>query len=332
MNSPTSMPAPEQPEPASRPPADPGASSRRQGPLDVIAGDRPCAACGFNLHGQPITREPGSNLLFCRCPECGTAAALQEYPLLGRWAERLRFVVAALWLGLLLLGIGACVAAASACIEAGTAAGIETCSSAIMQRYTSYVESLSVEEQTKLGAQINNGRLVNIWNASFDETWWSGQSLEAILAERAVSASILQRTIIRVTLIALLTLLPFGVLLSVAMPHLRWRGRLLLVLLISACTAVVTYLSIIAQGAATYAVWYGPSSAWARIQEISFGSQFWRLLPAAAIIPLGLFVFGLFLGRPIARWLVTYLVPPRARVPFAFLWRADNIPMPRPGA
>ena len=50
----------------------------------IIQGDRVCIACGFNLCGQRIVREPRYNLLIARCPECGQAATLQEYPLLGR--------------------------------------------------------------------------------------------------------------------------------------------------------------------------------------------------------------------------------------------------------
>ena len=56
--------------------------------VSVLTGDRACISCGFNLVGQQVTREPVYGMLLVRCPECNTAASLQEYPLLGKWASR----------------------------------------------------------------------------------------------------------------------------------------------------------------------------------------------------------------------------------------------------
>ena len=70
-------------------------------PLDTISGDRACASCGFNLFGQPITRESHYGLIIARCPECGSVAALQEYPALGKWTRRWTGALAGLWLVLL---------------------------------------------------------------------------------------------------------------------------------------------------------------------------------------------------------------------------------------
>ncbi len=76
-------------------PIAPEAELSRHGEL---VGDRACAKCHFNLAGQTIVRERHYGMLMVRCPECGTPAALQEYPLLGRWAARLGYVVAASWM------------------------------------------------------------------------------------------------------------------------------------------------------------------------------------------------------------------------------------------
>ncbi len=62
--------------------------------VSVLVGDRFCAACGFNLVGQTVFRETHYNMLMARCPECGTPAAMQEYPMLGRWANRWARVLA----------------------------------------------------------------------------------------------------------------------------------------------------------------------------------------------------------------------------------------------
>jgi hypothetical protein len=41
-------------------------------------------------------------------------------------------------------------------------------------------------------------------------------------------------------------------------------------------------------------------------------------------------IVGALIGRPVARWVVVWLLPPRLRVAYAFLWIADNKPLPRP--
>ena len=69
---------------------------------DTIRADRACIACGFNLFGQPITREAHYNLLITRCPECGQAAALQSYPTMSHWVNRFRAILSALWIALTL--------------------------------------------------------------------------------------------------------------------------------------------------------------------------------------------------------------------------------------
>ena len=85
----------------------PGAHS--DAPMDTPTGhqirtDRPCAGCGFNLFGQPIVREGHYGLVSARCPECGRLAALQEYPALGKWADRWAKLLAATWIVALVFG------------------------------------------------------------------------------------------------------------------------------------------------------------------------------------------------------------------------------------
>lgn len=72
--------------------------------VSILVGDRLCVSCGFNLHGQHIVREPRYSMLMVRCPECGTVASLQEFPLLGKWMTRWAALLAVIWL-LLLLGL-----------------------------------------------------------------------------------------------------------------------------------------------------------------------------------------------------------------------------------
>ena len=60
-------------EPASSPPAPPapaptGSPLQRHQQLHV---DAFCTGCGYNLHGQPVTRDERTGIFLCRCPECG---------------------------------------------------------------------------------------------------------------------------------------------------------------------------------------------------------------------------------------------------------------------
>ncbi|HRJ50199.1 MAG TPA: hypothetical protein PKU91_06680, partial [Phycisphaerales bacterium] len=85
------------------PPAElPGPAPTKAPIIGELTGDRACVSCGFNLAGQQIVREPKYGLALVRCPECSTAAALNEYPSLGRWYGRLAFLSAALYLFVLL--------------------------------------------------------------------------------------------------------------------------------------------------------------------------------------------------------------------------------------
>jgi len=73
----------------------------------IVSGDRVCGSCGFNLHGQHVVREEHYAMLMVRCPECGQVASLHEYPVLGPWAKRLGFLLAAVWLLVMLAAVGA---------------------------------------------------------------------------------------------------------------------------------------------------------------------------------------------------------------------------------
>src|SRR6185369_4270298 len=58
---------------ASPPPvssAAPAAPNPAERPVQLET-DAFCVECGYNLHGQPVTRDQRLNLLVARCPECG---------------------------------------------------------------------------------------------------------------------------------------------------------------------------------------------------------------------------------------------------------------------
>ncbi len=72
--------------------------------FNEIRADRACIGCGFNLYAQPVSKEEHYGLAICTCPECGTVAALQSYPVMSHWVNRFRALIAAIWI-IVLLGI-----------------------------------------------------------------------------------------------------------------------------------------------------------------------------------------------------------------------------------
>ena len=113
-----------------------------------VTGDRLCIRCGYNLIGQSILREPHYNLLIARCPECGAAAGVQEYPLLGPWAHRWGMIIAALWF-ILIIGFWA----GSSGTIMGLSMGAAEESGRNYERYISRLHDESVEQQKLLQQQ-----------------------------------------------------------------------------------------------------------------------------------------------------------------------------------
>ena len=70
--------------------------------------DRFCEKCGYNLRTQPVTREPHTDILICRCPECGTFHPAGATTDAGRvWLGRLGTMLLLLWVVTLIsLGVG----------------------------------------------------------------------------------------------------------------------------------------------------------------------------------------------------------------------------------
>ncbi len=67
--------------------------------LAYLENDRFCEKCAYNLRGQPVRREPATQLLLCRCPECGSyAPANHVSPALNAWVRRLAMLLWGVWL------------------------------------------------------------------------------------------------------------------------------------------------------------------------------------------------------------------------------------------
>ena len=75
--------------------------------VNVIREDRFCKACGENLRGSYIVREPHYQMLTTRCPTCGQVQSVQETRKLSRTGQRWTGLAVAFWfIALLTLWFG----------------------------------------------------------------------------------------------------------------------------------------------------------------------------------------------------------------------------------
>jgi hypothetical protein len=99
------------------PPTSPdGPIGERATQRGILEADRLCRTCLHQLAGQIVYHDRHLNLPYVRCPECGTIAAVTEYPVGGRWLRRFGTAVASILILLALAVLTADVAASCASI------------------------------------------------------------------------------------------------------------------------------------------------------------------------------------------------------------------------
>jgi len=117
---------------------------------DLIRADRACIGCGFNLYGQPVSKEEHYDLAIVRCPECGVVGALQSYPTMSHWVNRFRAILAAAWI-LILLGAFVGYTMASMGLSVGA---VEIASDELGDQIGAF-HAQWVEDQTVLAQEAN---------------------------------------------------------------------------------------------------------------------------------------------------------------------------------
>jgi hypothetical protein len=300
----------------------PGATSHpAENRISTLVGDRLCIKCGYNLTGQPVLREPHYEMLIVRCPECGTVASMQEYPLLGRWAGRWAAVAAALWF---LLGFALLLASAG--ILLGITSGITgfACQP--------YAQRLAEQQLAWLEQQDPNTVGQNVqWMLSqppnpywgVDQGWWADQDPAQLLQEAGGWAGAVDLGAIAHWPWLALVAVPIGCFWAVALLHLRKRSLFIfggIVVTVAGAFAVIAHY----QSAGTQA--WGWTTAMSLAQR-QIGPPITAMTLGFALIPLSI---GLAVGRPIVRGLVRALLPPRLRSPLALLWTTQGLKPPCP--
>jgi hypothetical protein len=288
-------------------------SEQRLGPL---VGDRVCTNCGYNLAGQQIVREPHYGMIIVRCSECGTAAALQEYPILGRWANRWAVALAGTWL-LLLLGLWTIFSGIVYAMSEGA-------QGAAASKFAIYLAEHQHDWASQRGLLEDPQ---NVWHyrrgeyAVVDDTWRRESDPSQLLADAGgLSAMLDWRALISSCIGFSFWLCAFGIVWSLLMPHVR---RLFLPL---------TTLAIIGLAAVFWAIGEAAGSEYAYwMRDLARHELGWISFGVFLLIAIVAISIGALIGRTLARLLVRWLLPPRMRGALAPLWLIDGLEPPRSG-
>jgi hypothetical protein len=275
----------------------------------VLKGDRCCAGCGFNLYGQTIVREPHYRMLMVRCPECGTAAAMQEYPTLSRITWRIRMALSAAFLAWM-LGFMAITGAVVYAFAEGTM-------QSVLIPYTDAANS--AWNQWSAANQPQTQR-TGWWNANQGmEQWWAALPPGKLFADFGGWARLNWWGLLT-WVFAALVLIPFGVVWSVALARLRGLRLILVLMLPLVFTALVAIEEFVN---ASNQWFYG-------VQYLVQKQVGWVPLAMTMAFAAACLIVGALAGRPIARTFLRFVLPARLLAAFSFLWIVDGKEMPRP--
>jgi hypothetical protein len=309
-----------------RPPDAPSPPER----VAQIGGDRLCARCGYTLRGQTVEREPHYGLLIARCPECGTPAALQEYPALAASAGRLRVLGLLVFLAAILALLGVHI-------------GVQAGSVAAFRARAGFTEEINAAWRSHVGAvraaggdaYANAPQWVEQWLDAnrlpqpgnwvyIDAAWWDNADQRAILGSDSLVLAIASAVPLSVWVIFSVLAALLGAAWSIMLLQ-RSRPQVLLMMAVPmGLTALITVVSSSSIG--------GPwtTTGWVPANElVREGLVPTRSLVLGTAHGLACCWIGVWFGRSAARGLARALVPPELRGPLAILWFRDGLTPPR---
>lgn len=305
INPSKSPPAAPPTAPPAAAPGDSASAAASDERVSMLSADRACTRCAFNLLGQPVVRERHYGLLIIRCPECGTVASLQEYPLLGRWANRWGALLAGLWF-LLITAATLSVAGIIAGFTLGTT--LQT-----SDRLVNAIKDAYIAHEAALGKAADQ---VSWWWIT-DMNWWNAQDKSKFIADAGGWMRAVRWRGFALWIMGGCILFPIAAAWSVMMAHRRGL-RLVLTLLPMLGFALVFNLF------SRFGV-----STFTSVQDLA-ASLVWNVVMPLSLLCASVSLFaGVLLGRPLARLVVRAAMPPRLRVPLSWLWTCDGLPPPR---
>ncbi|MGH7213963.1 MAG: hypothetical protein ACREIT_04290 [Tepidisphaeraceae bacterium] len=274
-----------------------------------------CDACGYNLHGQLVTRDERLGIMIARCPECGRFHAAgkgtsAQAIWLSRWATGMltlwvMFCVCFILLATILLGV-----AQYGHLEMFTEYGqfspdgqpLEFNYNAnavggqgnwVIAGTTQPAPSATVHRRVVRGAYSLQHHYAPGYSPTMYEPGW--EQLTALALFWGTTAFVL------------------GAFIAIAMWHVPKRRYAWAILLPVAAGAFILW------------VWW--------VDDMTEWVRGWAVPRVAVYVALeaGVLMLGTLLGRPIARGLARLFVPPKPRQVLAFLWRADGLEPPKAG-
>ncbi len=283
-------------------------------PRETLSGHRLCMQCLHPLAGTTIERDAATGLLYCRCVECGTAAALFEYPSAAPWLRRFKSVAAASFAVLAILVVAASAGIGGLAASVGSEFGGEATADAIV---TAYRESGFRALDTTTDGSFDSGIYANA-----DRAWLETDAgRAAVRASRFSARALLQ--VAGVCLIAAAIVSPFAIL--AGMVALR-RGPLVraaLGALLPTIGGAIALASIVTMTALLPA---RTSFSWRTFAEAENGPHFAVLI----IAWLALFSGTLATIAPAAAAaLFRFILPPSDRRLVAWIWEWRGRPVPR---
>ena len=280
----------------------------------AIGGDLLCVRCGYNLIGQRLRREPTYGLVITTCPECATVATVQSYPLMTRWVNRWRALIACAWVAVL-LGVFVFQVSLLVTGSAGLSGDISVPIARELGRaYDAY--AVAQGEQSKAANWGGNQDGYYQWLAVTEE-WMDTEGREILNSTDAWGLLRSRSTMLRMIPAAILFFVS-GVFWSVMLLG-SMRRR---VIWVPALIAAVSVLFVLGHSQLT-----GLSN-----QTVEITRRYMLLKTIAVQIGVGtpLVLLGIWCGRSLFRAVLRMTLPPRLLGAFTWLWTRDGLDPPMP--
>ncbi len=294
------------------------ASTMAEERIGQLCGDRLCVKCGYNLSGQHIVRESHYNMLIVRCPECGTVASVQEYPLLGRWAGRWAVVLAALWALCVLMLLTVPPIPLVGGSFALAYASVNPAVDALGDAQEAWAAELEVEVETPSWDWVSTSATRHSRYTRLHREFWEDFDRAAFFAEHGGWMRLVDWRMMRQWTIAGFAMTALGIVWSLALPHVRRRWLPLAgAVMFGVCAAY----------------WLVASDMWSPwlpsdLEDAAMELIGPRVALAFLVVACVSFVVGLLIGRSVMRLAIRALLPPRLRGSLALLWTIDGLDLP----
>lgn len=305
--------------PHTSPPTHPSHAPAGEAPVRLaqVDGDRACHACGFNLRGQTVVREPHYHMIMVQCPECGAPSPLLDYPRLGPWPARLKvftliFLIALLITGFIFTGFLAWRYSYEAMSATAT-----PLAELIGNDYVEYAKPRAASGGVNAwwGQQAPSAQTV------VELPWWQQNKASPWAQRLPTLFDPLSARAFGNWLNECLALTPLCAAMACALPH--WSRRRLLLVPLVALFVTFTLAWYWTTHSAPVVTYLDATSAALQLAP-------WWVLALSLAVSAVIMLVGVLLGRPAGRVLVKFLVPPRQWASFGFLWIADGLALPRP--